>query len=329
MLSRRGKRKKAQSPEEVESRGGLYIQLQHAYAEPRAGGGCYRFGAPAGFECLGSGSFGDTFVSLDRREVRKCFVSDEDAVHEGRIFQRVAELALRYCSGPGRLVRMRCLVLPVSMRVGGSDALVLQKNQDGTWCQRYVLCMQNAGPLLWDRRRELSSDEVSLCLLQTIHFIALLGGEIRVADIHPKNVCVKLTGADIEVRWIDYGMWELVDPAQTKERRYVMRSNMSQLLSVEVWGLQHLASEEAAALSELLQECEDNASSMDWATVAVLAAESLLGLARGLGARLQRSELCFLKRTQALLAEVEHSLAFIIGGGRAFSKLGGFSLNEH
>jgi hypothetical protein len=74
--------------------------------------------------------------------------------------------------------------------------------------------MQNAGPLPCDRQ-QLSLDELELCLSQTIHFIALLGAEIRVVDIQLKNICVKLTGVDIEVRWIDYGVWELYDPEQT------------------------------------------------------------------------------------------------------------------
>jgi hypothetical protein len=302
----RTKRKAAEALAEV---AGLFIQkeadYQHAsYAEPQPGVRSYRFEAPSGYECLACGSFGDTFVSLDRREVCKYFALDEEAVHEWQLFQRVAELAPAYAPVPGRLVR-----------TVGRD-LQQEKHKEV-----YVLHMQNAGPLLWDRR-DLSSEELSLCLLQTIHFIALLGAEVQVEDIHPKNVCVRLSGAEIEVRWIDYGMWEVVplmaDPASRRRQRcYVMRSNMSQLLTVDAWRRQ-LARQEDDALSELLQECQDNASSMDWATVVLLAAESLLGLARSLGARLlQRKRGSdyserVAHRTQALLGEIERTLAGII-----------------
>ena len=91
----------------------------------------------------------------------------------------------------------------------------------------------------------------------------------RVDDIHRRNICVRLTGARIEVRWIDYGMWTLVD-----DERRNLRANMKKLLSVEVWARND------DALSALLQECEENASEMDPALVQRLAAESLWTLAR-------------------------------------------------
>ena len=220
---------------------------------------CYRFEAPPGFECLARGAHGDTFVSHDRREVRKYFASHADALHEARLLDRVAQLAPQYCPAPGRL-----LLLPG------------------------VLCMQNAGPTLQERDALMSHEERCLCLLQTIHFIALLGAEIRVDDIHRRNICVRLTGARIEVRWIDYGMWTLVE-----DERRNLRANMKKLLSVEVWARND------DALSALLQECEENASEMDPALVARLAAESLWTLARGLYARAPSH------RAAALLADIE------------------------
>ena len=199
---------------EVKGRLGLFIEP--LYAEPKANVNCNRFSPPAGFQALSQGTYGDVFVSKDRKTVLKCFVKDAEALHEYEMALRVMNLAPQYTAGPFELIQTH---RPASVPY-------------------YMMSAQNAGPTLLHRMRggcpPLTSDELCLCLLQTIHFTLLLGNEIHVADHHEENVCVAQSGSQIEVRWIDFGMWEkgAEDPAR---RPFALCDNAFHLCNLDEW----------------------------------------------------------------------------------------------
>ena len=201
---------------ELEGRPGLFIA--HVYAEPKAHVKCSRFSTPAGFEALNQGTYGDVFVSNDRKTVHKYFVKKEEALHEYKMWTHVMELAPQYTAGPAQLIRK-------------------QNTASSPDDFSYVLSTQNAGPTLLHRMKvccpSLTADELCLCLLQTIHFTLLLGNEIQVADHHEENICVARSGSQIQVRWIDFGLWE--ESTDQVPRRFVLCENALQLCNLEEW----------------------------------------------------------------------------------------------
>ena len=112
----------------------------------------------------------------------------------------------------------------------------------------------NAGSTVQSRIRlaQLTLEETFLCLLQSIHFTLLLGTQIQVADIHMMNICVSGTGAHIQMRWIDFGLWEVVSNGVNLIRamEHTMAGNVARVLKCQEW-MMMLMQEETAALEHI------------------------------------------------------------------------------
>ena len=173
---------------------GLFIQ--HAFAEPVTTKKRPLYKTPSDIEALSRGMAGDVFVSKeDRSVVLKCFEYDDEALEEYAVATRVMQIAPQYTAGP-------------------ADLFLKQRDPDDdndSSPYYYVMRTLNAGPTIHHRTQHtecpFSADELCLCVMQAIHFTLLLGNQIRVADIHDENVCVSLSGAQIQVKWIDFGYW--------------------------------------------------------------------------------------------------------------------------
>jgi hypothetical protein len=202
---------------------GLFIQQQNAhihpssssYAQPRKDGSpplWTLFKIPQGFQLLGKGTGGYVFVSHDSRIVLKYFKKDSEALHEFEMTSKVVRLAPQYTAGPVDLLFQRPdpqqPLNHVHLETHRRPPLPPEK----CW---YVLRSMNAGPTMDYRMQHaalrLTPNELCLCLLQTIHFLLLLGNDIEVGDFTFENVCASRAGADIQLRWIDLQCWEIPD----------------------------------------------------------------------------------------------------------------------
>jgi hypothetical protein len=191
---------------------------------------------PLNFVFLTSGGFGDVYLSPNLTTViklplpkpvhprRKACSDEEEAIaDESRMLDYLGRRAPDYVPVPCALIRVHDQTLGIQM--------------------------PNVGPALCDVLPWMAPDEIALCILQSIHFVLLLGDRVRMEDVHHGNVCVQLAQEDIRLRFIDVAMWERCDADRTCWIDVVVR-NAQKLFLDEGEG-----EEDNGMWREVLSEC--------------------------------------------------------------------------
>ena len=147
-------------------------------------------GIPGGMTFLNQGGFGQVFISSNGMALYKLCCTyrnafnDKATLREFHTLREVTLLAPQYVPSPVTLVRLQDLP---------HQPLAIQ--------------MMNAGESLASLNRLLEPLEIGLCMLQAIHFALLVGDAFVCVDASWKTMCVRLSGENIELRFIDAGLW--------------------------------------------------------------------------------------------------------------------------
>jgi hypothetical protein len=156
---------------------------------------------PAGFRPLANGADGELFISNNGMVVRKHCFNAWIAEKEWSILQLLMRIAPSYLPAPARLAR------------------------EG---EAYVLEMMNAGNCI-ARGTHLTQSELCLCVLQTLHFVLLVSPYVKMRDMHSGNMCTRMRGSHIEMRWIDFSEWQMEDSSSSHV--YALENNAHEALN--------------------------------------------------------------------------------------------------
>ena len=96
----------------------------------------------------------------------------------------------------------------------------------------YLLEMMNPGPTLeyLNRHHPLSHNERILCQLQWIHFLMLCSGSVLLNDQTPQNICIGGRGPEIQLRFIEFGSWKILDWNKADKKKLIHHFHASMRL---------------------------------------------------------------------------------------------------
>jgi len=141
---------------------------------------------PPGTFFLNEGAFGCIVMTAHGHTLYKFSLEHDDEQVSAECAQLLAvcRLAPQYTPAPVQLTRLPSF--------GG---------------MRLAIQMGNAGEALCSLASPLTGLELGLCLLQSVHFVLLIGGAFGLRDVSVRNVCARGRGAALELRWIDVADW--------------------------------------------------------------------------------------------------------------------------
>lgn len=146
---------------------------------------------PAHYEYLASGLFGTVYLSRSGTTALKVF--KEPILRESVIQREYENLVALERLAP------EYLPVPCKLELLGSGGIP-------------AIQMTNAGitfdDFLSKQKLSLTGFEYALCILQSIHFVLLINDEFNVNDVHSGNLCFRMRGEHICLKFIDVGMWD-------------------------------------------------------------------------------------------------------------------------